>query len=378
MNVLLLSSRFPWPPYTGDRLRATIWLSALEDVANVALVAPAGAIPRNAPPLRFYPAARSLGRGVAGALRVLGGAPVHALLAAPYDWADAIERARKDLGTFDATVVILSRLDPWVRDLLPAGMHILDAIDLLQRNMIERASEASPLTSWFWRGESRRIGRVEQDAARAYDRLLVVSEDESDEVGALVISSGARIAPLREGTRSIDFGFWGRLAYFANADAVNWLLDEIWPAVRAQRPEATLLIAGADAPARMHAAHGRDGITVQSPVDDVAAMARTIKVALFPIRYGTGQSGKALEAAEAGCAIVATARAMRGLAPLAAHSFLAEDAPGLARAAVEALADEPRRVSHARALRAAVETNYSRQNTFARLAALIRSGAAAA
>src|SRR5436853_5323730 len=114
MNVLILSSRFPWPPFSGDRLRATIWLSALEHEGNVALVAPPGRVPGDAPRFRFHPAAPSPGAALAGALRVLGGAPVHALLAAPYDWGRAIESARNDVGELDATVVLLSRLDPWV------------------------------------------------------------------------------------------------------------------------------------------------------------------------------------------------------------------------------------------------------------------------
>jgi len=378
VKVLLLSSRFPWPPFTGDRLRATIWLAALENLANVALVAPKGEVPAGAPRFRFYPAAPSLGRGVAGAVRVIGGAPVHALLAAPYDWSGAIARAQGDAGTFDATIVLLSRLDPWVRALLPGGVHVLDAIDLLRRSMNERASEASPWTRWFWRNESKRIARVEEDAARAYDRIVVVSEEESAEIGAMTISSGVVIAPLEEAPRPFDFGFWGRLAYFANADAASWLLDEIWHAVRAERPDVTLLIAGADAPPRLRAAHGRDGVVVQSPVDDIAGMARTIKVALFPVRYGTGQSNKALEAAEGGCAIVSTTIGMRGLAPLAAHAFIADEASDLARTAVAAISDEPRRMAAAGALRRTVEENYSRQDALARLAAIVHGREVAA
>src|SRR5205823_2616917 len=104
VKVLVLSSRFPWPPFTGDRLRATIWLAALEKIADVTLIAPRGEVPAGAPRFRFIPAARSLRR----AFRRV---PLHAFLAAPHDWRAAIESA----GDFDATIVLLSRLDPWVR-----------------------------------------------------------------------------------------------------------------------------------------------------------------------------------------------------------------------------------------------------------------------
>jgi glycosyltransferase involved in cell wall biosynthesis len=341
-----------------------VWLSALQNEATVALVSPDGAIPPHAPRFRFHPARRSLTRGFAAMVRVLGGAPFHSLLAAPYDWPAAIDRARRDLGTVDATVVLLSRLDPWVRGSLPEGFHLLDAIDSLRRSMEERSREAPALTRWLWRAEAKRVGRAEADAVRFYDRVVVVSEEDCSELDAVAISNGVDIAPLGDAPRPFDFAFWGRLAYFANADAAMWLIREIWPLIRAERPGATLVIGGADAPAAIRAAHGRDGITVQSPVDDVTALTRSVKVALFPVRFGTGQSNKVLEAAEGGCAIVATKHAMRGLDPLTPYASIAEDATGLARAALAAAPDN--------ALRAEVEKHYSRSATFNALKEVVK------
>ena len=377
MNVLVLSSRFPWPAYTGDRLRATIWLSALESEGNVTLVSPAGNVPANAPRFRFYPAARSLTRVAAGALRVAGGRPVQSLLAAPYDWAGAIERARKVEGEFDAAIVLLSRLDPFVRELLPP-YRVLDAIDSLSRSMVERAREGPWLEKWFWLAEGRRMARLESDAAHVYDRVVVVNEDESRELHAVAVSNGIALGSLPHTPRPFDFGFWGHLHYFANNDAVTWLLDEIWPLIRAQRPNATLLIGGAAAPPRVRAAHGRDGITVESPVADMAAAARRIRVALFPMRYGTGQSNKVLEAAEAGCAIAGTPQAMRGFAPLEAHTVIASSASEIAQTATALANDESRRATMAASLRSMVGSLYAREETLERLAEIIRRREAAA
>ncbi len=364
MNVLLISSRFPWPAYSGDRLRATIWLSALQQ-ANVALVAPPGDAP---PPVRFYPAHRSLTNGARAVIRTMRDSlPWQSLLAAPYAWDDAIARARRDFGSFDATVVILSRLHPWI----PAaeGTRILDAIDSLARNMHERARAASPLTRWIWRAEERRTARAEAAIERAYDRILYVSDDETGTHG-LAISNGVRIRPLEQRTRRFDFGFWGRLAYFANADAAQWLVDEIWPAIRAIRPGATLVIAGADAPATLRRAATRAGITFLSPVDDIPVLARDVRVAILPLRYGSGESTKMLEAAEAGCTVVATSRGVRSLPELAQHATIAEDAQAIAHAAIGALAKpDPE-------LRRLVVQHYSREATLEKLSALVRRKAA--
>jgi glycosyltransferase involved in cell wall biosynthesis len=377
MNVLLLSARFPWPAYTGDRLRTQIWLTALEREANVALVAPAGEVPPNAPRFRFHPAARSVTCALRGAARIVGGAPLQSLLAAPYDWPGAIARAQKELGAFDATIVLLSRLDPAVRQQLQ-GFRVLDAIDSLRRSMDERARKSSAATRWLWRMEARRVARVEHDAAHTYDRVLVVNPEDCAELRATAVPLGVEIAPLGEAPRTYDFAFWGQLAYFANADAAAWLIDEIWPAIRARLPHATLLLGGANAPARLRAMHGRAGITVQCPVPDVARFARSAKIALFPVRFGTGQSSKVLEAAEGGCAIVATPKAMRALEPLAPFASIAEDAQTFAQAAIDALANDAQRTANAGALRAAVTANFARQTTLDRLAAIVQRAEAAA
>lgn len=367
MNLVILTSRFPWPSHTGDRVRAAMWLEALAGEGEVALIAPRGDAPAGTPPFRFHEAARSLGASLRGVAAVVGGQPVQSLIGAQYDWAAAIANARRDLGSIDVAVVMLSRLDAQVRPHLHGSTLVLDAVDSLARSMGERVREASPLTRWFWREEMRRVERSESNAARAYDRVVAITEDDARMLGGVAVPLGVRVQPLVDAERDFDFGFWGRLAYFANADAARWLFDEVWPAIRARRPDATLFVGGADAPPAIRRMHGRDGITVQSPVDDIAKLARRIRVALFPVRYGTGQSNKVLEAAEGGCAIVATPTAMRALSPLERFARVAEDAESLADAAVTALEDS--RASQ-EALRRTVERHYSRQAVLDALAAL--------
>ncbi|HEX7831820.1 MAG TPA: glycosyltransferase [Thermoanaerobaculia bacterium] len=377
MNVLVLASRFPWPAYSGDRLRTTIWLDAIASQGRVALVAPMGSVPADAPAFRFHPAKRSITSGLRAIVSIVRrGLPLTSLLTAAYDWDGAIARARRDLGKVDATIVILSRLDPWVRG-YTEGQRILDAIDSLGRNTDER-SRATSLFAPLWRTEARRVKRAEDDAARAYDRVLVVSEDETAELNAVAISNGVVIAPLESKRRRYDFAFWGRLSYFANADAARVLIHETWPAIRALAPDATLVIGGSHVPRDIASDAKRADIELVTPVRDMPAFARDAKIALVPMRFGSGQSTKILEAAEAGCAIAATPHAMRGLAPLARHATIASDTTSLARAAVDLLRDEPRRVANAIALRRDVEQHYARERTHERLLAVLKEGRAAA
>ncbi len=376
MRVLIITSRFPWPSYTGERLRASIWVSALARSGEVALVAPPGMVPEGLPPFRLFPARRSLRRLMMGALRLLrDGLPFQCLLAAPYHWRDAIDRARHEAGPFDVSVVILSRMHPWVKDSLQ-GRTVLDAVDSLRRSAAERAKAAGPMMRWLWRMEERRMARLERAASSRYGKVVVVSEGEREEFGeAVAVPVGVAIRPLdvgeREGeSRAYDFGFWGRFPYFANADAAAWLLDEIWPAIRALHPSATLIMGGADAPRPLRKAARERGVTLVSPVDDIGVFARGIRVALMPLRFGSGQSNKTLEAAEAGCAIVGTPLAFRGLAPLAGHARIESSTAGFARAAVDLLRDDDLRARQVEQLRAVVAAQYARAVTLDRLAAI--------
>jgi glycosyltransferase involved in cell wall biosynthesis len=373
MKALIITSRFPWPSYTGDRLRASIWIAALARAGEVTLVAPTGTLPDDAPPFRFFAARRSLLSLMKG-MRSLFRLPLQCLISAPYDWNDAIGRARQHSGPFDVTVVVLSRMHPWIEKSLE-GRTVLDAVDSLRRSAEERAKAAGPATRWLWRMEERRMARLERTASRAYGKVVVVSDDErGDFAAAAAVTIGVCTKPLDKTARSYDFGFWGRFPYFANADAARWLLDEIWPAINALKSDATMIMGGAEAPSALRSAAHRRGVTLISPVDDISNFARNIRIALMPLRFGSGQSTKILEAAEAGCAIVGTPQAFRGLAPLAGHARIETSTAGFARAAVELLADDDARERQAGELRDVVAATYARSVTLDRLAAIAGAG----
>ena len=370
-RVLVVSSRFPWPPVTGDRGRVVAWLEALAPRANVTLVAPEGRVPTAVPPFRFVPAHRSAVRLSSAAWQtVKTGRPATALLAAGYDWPGALLPAEREWGPFDVAVVLLARLDPWVFPHLRAKRRVLDAIDSLAGNLEERARAARGPWRRLWRLEARRTGQLERDAASRYDRVLVIAESERAAFGerATAIFHGVRLDRRANGPRDFDVGFWGRLAYFANRDAAAYLLEEIWPRIRRAKPDASLVIAGADAPAFVRRRTGRDGITVISPMVDRSGLLRRVRVALFPVRFGSGQSTRVPEAAEASCALVATPEAVRGLGAIAAEAIVESEPERLAARVLGLLADPGAAAAQGERLRLVAERELSRSDACRRLA----------
>jgi glycosyltransferase involved in cell wall biosynthesis len=352
-------------------------LSALARAAEVSLVAPAGNTPPELGHVHHIAAQRSITRLLACAWRVAREhLPIQSLLAAPYDWRAAISRAGREHGPFDVSVVILSRLDPWVRSSL-AGKTILDAVDSLRRNAAERARQASGARRSLWRMEEERMRLLESGESDAYGMVVVLNESEREEFGrAVAVPNGVEIHELSAHTRTYDFGFWGRFPYFANADATRRILTELWPAIRQERPDATMILGGAEASSSLRDAARSAGVTLLSPVEDIPSFARMIRIALMPVHFGTGQLNKILEAAEAGCAIVATPEALRGLEPLAPFARVESTSSGLVAAAIELFDDERQRAERAAGLRQAVETTFSRETTLHRLLEIARGVAA--
>lgn len=120
--------------------------------------------------------------------------------------------------------------------------------------------------------------------------------------------------PEPEGDGAVDVCFVGTLSYPPNVEAVR-TLAETWPSVRAARPTARALIAGANPidEVRNHAsAHGWELVP---NFDDAAAVYRRARVAVSPLRTATGIQIKVLDAGRYGVAQVASPAALDGLAP---------------------------------------------------------------
>lgn len=133
----------------------------------------------------------------------------------------------------------------------------------------------------------------------------------------------------------------GTLFYGPNVDGARWYVDEVWPAVRAEIPAAELVLAGRGPTAEVRALADRPGVAVHADVPDMAAEMAAARVVVVPLRYGTGTRLKALEALAAPRPLVGTTVGLAGLGiEDGVHARVADDAAGLARATVAALADD--------------------------------------
>jgi polysaccharide biosynthesis protein PslH len=346
VRVLVISARFPEAGQKGDQSRAFSFITHLARRHEVAVLSAAcGSTGEAVAALRAVAdvevaAAGRARRGVAslGSLLRLRPAQVGWMMPAGA-WRSAVARARQA----DVVLVNTSRS---LRGPVPAPL-VLDHVDALSLNMRRRAGGPEPLPV-------RAAARLEAVLMRRWERraagwcvsqVATAPEDASylpPEPRCEVIPVGwdGDLTPDDGAGRDLDVVLSGNMRYPPNRDAAAWFAGEILPAIRRRRPGTSALIVGREASSLR-----LTGVEVASDVPDLPAYLRRAKVAIAPLRIGTGSPYKVLEAAASGAAVVAT--------PWAAESFgMTAAGPGaedLAGRAVELLEDEAVRAEQVRA-----------------------------
>jgi glycosyltransferase involved in cell wall biosynthesis len=136
----------------------------------------------------------------------------------------------------------------------------------------------------------------------------------------------------------------GNFRHAPNWDAVLWMKTSIWPLIRQQLPQAQLHIYGAYTPPKATALHNvAQGFHVMNWAEDALQVMSQARVCLAPLRFGAGIKGKLIDAMLCGTPSVTTgfgAEAMSGGLPW--PGAIADNATGIAQAAVDLYRDQTR------------------------------------
>jgi glycosyltransferase involved in cell wall biosynthesis len=175
-------------------------------------------------------------------------------------------------------------------------------------------------------------------------------------------------SPMEERETPGRVVFVGPTFWFPNRDAVEFLLDDIWPRVLERTPSATLHLIG-NGPAEARARYARyPGVTVLGRVPDIRPHLAEASCIVAPLRYGGGTRVKILDAWAMAKPVVATTLGAEGLDAEEGREILLRDDPAeFADAITSVLCDPVLRKRLARAGRALVESRYAWNVVGARL-----------
>jgi hypothetical protein len=181
------------------------------------------------------------------------------------------------------------------------------------------------------------IREREIHVARMADATIVVSSAEKAILEQA--APGARVywCPLMQDVvgRSNGFAersgvaFIGGYRHHPNMDAVEYFLDEIWPAVRAELPDVQFFAIGADMPSQLRE-RADGGFVAVGHVDDLRPWLERVRLTVAPLRYGAGVKGKVLSSLAHGVPCIMTAIGAEGMDAVEAGSVTAEDARSFA------------------------------------------------
>jgi GT2 family glycosyltransferase len=189
----------------------------------------------------------------------------------------------------------------------------------------------------------------ECDKLAAADCILAVQADEAAVVKrwlpghhVLVVQMAARPVPEPQPGDDDTVLFVGS-GTAPNVDGVRWFIEQCWPSIRAQRPNARFCVAGA---VSQTFGPPPKGVLFLGHVDDLAQLYGRAGVVVSPLRAGSGLKIKLMEALELGKAVVATSVTLQGVADKLSDAVIrADDAEAYAAAVVSLMSDAYKRVS---------------------------------
>jgi glycosyltransferase involved in cell wall biosynthesis len=160
-------------------------------------------------------------------------------------------------------------------------------------------------------------------------------------------------------TRSPRLLFLGGLHWPPNADALLTFVREMWPRVRASRPDATLTSVGRDDHSSAAECRAAPGVQLTGWVPEIDPFVQESRVLVVPMRAGSGMRVKILEAMARGLPVVSTSVGCEGIGvEPGRHLLLADTADAFADAVLRVLSDDELAATLARNARALVLERY--------------------
>ena len=253
----------------------------------------------------------------------------------------------------------------------------------VESQLMERraAVESLALVRHYLALQARRLRRFEAVTCPQFSLNIMVSETDAELMQ--VIAPGIRTALIPNG---VDVEYFtprteaetpaiihaGGMQMFANRDAVDWFLDEIWPVVKSAVPGVRFLGVGANPTEKLLRFASTDPqVEASGFVPDVRPWVARAGVFVVPLRVGGGTRLKMVDAMAQGKAIVATTVGAEGIhGEDGRHFILADDPETFAQQVIRLLLDHDARRALGATARERVETEYGWPLLAGRLAGL--------
>ncbi len=336
MRILFVANRMPYPPYRGDKLKIYNLMGELIDRHEIHLLTIAENkqdIESITPLLQPFGKKSKVITRIEYIYRPIWISAFYTLMGVfsqlPFQIAffqsNKFRKKLKNLletEKYDVIHVQHIRMAQYFKDINKSNV-ILDLPDAFSMYWQRRKDQSTHfLQKIFATIEFKRLHEFEKTMIPQFAKTLVCSKlDQS----FLINSTGQDIELLENGVDINQFHpnpnvkfipgrilFTGNMSYAPNIDALHYFMEEIWPNILSQFPEAIFVIAG-QKPGTWIQSLASDHVIVTGFVEDLALEYAQAHVVVSPLRIGAGTQNKVLEALSMNIPVVTTDVGYEGL-----------------------------------------------------------------
>ncbi len=310
MKIFVLLSRVPYPLEKGDKLRAfnqikelaksnTIILCALNPDENLDKQKAFSELQPYCHSINFldlpmYKRLWNMGKAFFGSIPIQAG----------YFYNNAAAKEiNRLIKTYNPEHIYCQfiRTTEYVKDI--NIKKTLDYQDVLSHGLKRRLKNTSTIKKPFFMLEYKRVLNYEAKVFDIFDNKTIISIPDKNLIphknkeDIHVIPNGVDhsfFKPLNR-KKTVEVVFTGNMAYPPNVDAADYLVKDIMPLVWREKPNATVLLAGASPVKRVLVLQSKL-VKVSGWMDDIRDSYSAAHVFIAPMRIGTGLQNKLLEA----------------------------------------------------------------------------------
>lgn len=214
----------------------------------------------------------------------------------------------------------LIRMAPYCKRV--KNRKFLDYMDAFSLSMKKRA-EISPFPiSFLYHWESRRVKKYELEMITCFDKVIAITNQDAvvleinNNAKCQIIPNNIDLDFFQNDLKiepTFDIGFIGNLGYLPNEEAIDFINSKILSQYELKHgKKLSFLIAGAR-PTNKIKSMSNGNVQIWSDVNDIRDAYKAIRVLVAPIKSGTGQQNKVLEAMAMGVPVVTTGEVAKGI-----------------------------------------------------------------
>lgn len=213
----------------------------------------------------------------------------------------------------------------------PKSLLVIDFADL---ESLREARHAELIGDQAKLQEAKKLELKEIEFARKADLIIVRTEIERNILLRKEPSLRVEVIPTicesgREGksfAERRDLLYLGRFDHLPNVDAVQFMVEEIFPIIRKRLSGIRLIVAGSKMPKIIYDI-SVEGVKPIGYVKDITQILTSCRILVAPLRYGAGLKGKIVLAMSNGLPVVTTSIGAEGMETAEGKTLLVANKP---------------------------------------------------